>query len=202
MSERPAPTLDDRPDLKIIAEMIPADARVLDIGCGLGGPACVVAGRGAHVVGTDLETPLVERAHRRAEAQGVADRTEFRVASAGPLAFPDGSFDGYLRLAPGENIVRVVATMAGGGELRETRSVYYERPERPTATDLREAEALRNDLRQRTVETELDALRARNDSLLREVAALSEDPVYRERLRRRMFRMTSTPEELILKPHP
>lgn len=54
---------------------------------------------------------------------------------------------------------------------------------------------------QRTVETELDVLRSRNDSLEREVAALSADPVYRERLRRRMFRIT-TPEELVLKPHP
>jgi phosphoethanolamine N-methyltransferase len=52
--------------------------RVLDIGCGLGGPACILAGKhGAHVVGTDLEAPLIERARRRAARLGVRDRTEF-----------------------------------------------------------------------------------------------------------------------------
>jgi len=68
--------------------------RVLDIGCGLGGPACLLAAeRGAHVVGTDLEAPLIERARHRAVERGVADRTEFLVVEAGPLEFPDASFD-------------------------------------------------------------------------------------------------------------
>lgn len=67
---------------------------VLDIGCGLGGPACVVAREcGARVVGIDLESPLIARALARAEASGVSGRTDFRVVSAGPLDFADGSFD-------------------------------------------------------------------------------------------------------------
>jgi phosphoethanolamine N-methyltransferase len=37
--------------------------RVLDLSCGLGGPACILAGKyGADVVATDLEPPLIERA--------------------------------------------------------------------------------------------------------------------------------------------
>jgi phosphoethanolamine N-methyltransferase len=68
--------------------------RVLDIGCGLGGPACILAEKyAAHVVGTDLEAPLIERARRRAAAFGVADRTRFEVVHAGPLGFEDESFD-------------------------------------------------------------------------------------------------------------
>jgi len=68
--------------------------RVLDIGCGLGGPACLLAGRyGAHVVGTDLESPLVERARRRAEREGLGDRARFEVVAPGPLGFEDDSFD-------------------------------------------------------------------------------------------------------------
>lgn len=68
--------------------------RVLDIGCGLGGPACILAARyGAHVVGTDLEPPLIERSQRRAAELGVGDRTEFMVVEAGPLGFADESFD-------------------------------------------------------------------------------------------------------------
>jgi phosphoethanolamine N-methyltransferase len=68
--------------------------RVLDIGCGLGGPACILAVKhGAHVVGTDLEAPLIKRAQSRAAQLGVADRTEFTVVKAGPLDFEDDSFD-------------------------------------------------------------------------------------------------------------
>jgi hypothetical protein len=32
-------------------------------------------------------------------------------------AFPDGSFDGYVRLAPGQNRIEVVARMEDGREL-------------------------------------------------------------------------------------
>lgn len=68
--------------------------RVLDIGCGLGGPACILAGRhGAHVVGTDLEPPLIDRARRRAARLGLSDRTRFEVVTPGPLTFEDESFD-------------------------------------------------------------------------------------------------------------
>jgi len=67
---------------------------VLDIGCGLGGPACLLALKhGAHVVGTDLERPLIARAVDRAAALGVSERTDFRVVEAGPLSFDDASFD-------------------------------------------------------------------------------------------------------------
>jgi ubiquinone/menaquinone biosynthesis C-methylase UbiE len=68
--------------------------RVLDIGCGLGGPACILARKfGAFVVGTDLEHPLIERARDRAASLGVSDRTDFRVVAAGPLSFDGASFD-------------------------------------------------------------------------------------------------------------
>jgi cyclopropane fatty-acyl-phospholipid synthase-like methyltransferase len=70
------------------------DKRVLDIGCGLGGPALFLAREyGANVVGTDLEPPLVERARRSAKKYGLEATTEFRVVEAGPLDFPDASFD-------------------------------------------------------------------------------------------------------------
>ena len=69
-------------------------ARVLDIGCGQGRPACILAQKyGASVVGTDLEAPLIQRAMRRAEACGVAGQTDFRVVAPGPLMFDKDSFD-------------------------------------------------------------------------------------------------------------
>lgn len=73
------------------------DRRVLDIGCGLGGPACLLASEyGAHVVGTDLESHLVARAKNRAEKLNLAERAEFLVVEPGPLAFSDDSFDVVL----------------------------------------------------------------------------------------------------------
>lgn len=68
--------------------------RILDIGCGIGGPAFeMVQGHGAEVVGIDLEAPLVERAMSDAKRKGLGDRCTFRTVTAGPLDFPDQSFD-------------------------------------------------------------------------------------------------------------
>jgi phosphoethanolamine N-methyltransferase len=70
------------------------DKRVLDIGCGLGGPACLLAGEyGAQVVGTDLESRLIDLATERAEKLNLATQTDFLVVEPGPLTFPDDSFD-------------------------------------------------------------------------------------------------------------
>jgi phosphoethanolamine N-methyltransferase len=70
------------------------DKRVLDIGCGIGGPAFFLAREyGANVVGTDLEPQLIEIAKQRAKKHGLEEKTEFMLVEAGPLGFPDGSFD-------------------------------------------------------------------------------------------------------------
>jgi ubiquinone/menaquinone biosynthesis C-methylase UbiE len=79
---------------KLVDGIVLEGCRILDIGCGLGGPACLLAAQhGAYVVGTDLEAPLVERARRRADALGVSDRATFEVVTAGDLTFDDRSFD-------------------------------------------------------------------------------------------------------------
>jgi phosphoethanolamine N-methyltransferase len=68
--------------------------RILDIGCGIGGPAFEMARTfGAEVVGIDLEAPLIERARNAAERHGLADHCTFQTVKAGPLPFPDQSFD-------------------------------------------------------------------------------------------------------------
>jgi phosphoethanolamine N-methyltransferase len=71
-----------------------AGKRVLDIGCGIGGPAFVLARKyGAHVTGIDLEPQLIDRATRRAAELGLSHQTEFRTVSLGPFEFPTASFD-------------------------------------------------------------------------------------------------------------
>jgi ubiquinone/menaquinone biosynthesis C-methylase UbiE len=50
--------------------------QVLDIGCGLGRPACILAKKyGAYIVGTDIEEHLVERSTRRAANLGLTGST-------------------------------------------------------------------------------------------------------------------------------
>jgi ubiquinone/menaquinone biosynthesis C-methylase UbiE len=71
-----------------------AGRRVLDIGCGIGGPAFALARKyGARVTGIDLEPQLIARATRRAAELGLSRQVEFRAVTLGPLEFPDRSFD-------------------------------------------------------------------------------------------------------------
>jgi phosphoethanolamine N-methyltransferase len=71
--------------------------RVLDIGCGQGMPACLLAAsHGAHIVGTDIEGHLVARASARARSMDLSDRVSFVTVAPGPLTFADTSFDAVL----------------------------------------------------------------------------------------------------------
>lgn len=67
----------------------------------------------------------------------------------------DGTFDGFVPLEPGRNLIQVTAVGIGGGRLEETRSVSYE----PAAGNSEQVEIevsrLRELLKQRTVEVEL-----------------------------------------------
>ena len=68
--------------------------RVLDIGCGVGGPALNIAEHsGAHVTGVNIVPHQVDIARRRAAERGLADRTRFQVADGMSMPFPDDSFD-------------------------------------------------------------------------------------------------------------
>jgi hypothetical protein len=69
--------------------------------------------------------------------------------------FPNGSFDGYVPLAEGENRITITGVMESGETLSETRTVYYERPENPGPEDEAAAAALREHLQDRKVEIEL-----------------------------------------------
>ena len=67
---------------------------VLDIGSGLGGPAFLLGSEfGAIVTGIDLESKLVNRATARALALGLRENVSFQTVEAGPLTFPNNSFD-------------------------------------------------------------------------------------------------------------
>jgi phosphoethanolamine N-methyltransferase len=82
---------------RMVAGLDLTGKRVLDIGCGQGKPACIVAGKyGARVTGTDLEAHLVERAEALAVAEGLSGSTQFLTVEPGPLAFDDNQFDAIV----------------------------------------------------------------------------------------------------------
>ena len=68
--------------------------RVLDIGSGLGGPACHLADQHrALVTGIDIEPQLVKLAQARARTRKLQNRLNFLLVQPGLLPFPDASFD-------------------------------------------------------------------------------------------------------------
>lgn len=68
--------------------------RILDLGCGSGFLATLLAANGAIVDAVDVSENSLAVARWRAEISGVADRVRFHCAPAESLGFPDASFDG------------------------------------------------------------------------------------------------------------
>jgi phosphoethanolamine N-methyltransferase len=80
--------------LEIVCGIELAGKRILDIGCGTGGPAITLSRvTGALVTGIDIEAQLVARASRLAEKLGISGRVRFQAVEIGRLPFEDQSFD-------------------------------------------------------------------------------------------------------------
>jgi tocopherol O-methyltransferase len=78
---------------------IPAGARVLDVGCGIGGPAMYLAGPlGCAVEGVTLSAAQAARANEKAAESGVAGRARFHQRDALDNGYPDSSFDAVWAL--------------------------------------------------------------------------------------------------------
>lgn len=74
---------------------MPAGARVLEIGCGVGRWTRRLARTGANVVGFDLSARMIADARRRAEADGVAANCRFFVSDVADFSI-DRTFDRIL----------------------------------------------------------------------------------------------------------
>jgi 2-polyprenyl-3-methyl-5-hydroxy-6-metoxy-1,4-benzoquinol methylase len=82
-----------QPWLTNLQRRLPADASVLDLGCGCGIPvAKTLTGNGHHVTGVDLSEVQISRA-RQLVPQG-----RFLHADATEVAFPDRTFDAVICL--------------------------------------------------------------------------------------------------------
>lgn len=82
----------------------PESGHVLDLGCGIGGPARQAAKRCARVTGVDLTPEYVETGSAINTWLELGDQIELLVGSALALDFPDGSFDGGYMIHVGMNI--------------------------------------------------------------------------------------------------
>lgn len=82
-----------------------AGMKVLDIGCGIGGPARYAAETfSAHVTGIDLTPSYKEIAEALSHAVGLCDETTFITGSATDMPFDDAQFDAAYTMHVGMNI--------------------------------------------------------------------------------------------------
>lgn len=73
---------------------IDASCDVLDVGCGIGGPACFLAGiTGARFRGLTPNATQLELARGHAREKQLADRVQFDLGDASRLPYADESFD-------------------------------------------------------------------------------------------------------------
>lgn len=79
--------------------------QILDVGCGIGGSSLYLAEKfQAQATGITLSPVQANRAIERAKAAGLSDRTQFQVADALAMPFPDASFDFVWSLESGEHM--------------------------------------------------------------------------------------------------
>ncbi|KAJ5197126.1 hypothetical protein N7449_007605 [Penicillium cf. viridicatum] len=73
---------------------ITKDMNVLDVGCGVGGPAReIVKFTGAHITGLNNNDYQIDRATYYAQKQGLSDKMAFVKGDFMQIKFPDNSFD-------------------------------------------------------------------------------------------------------------
>jgi ubiquinone/menaquinone biosynthesis C-methylase UbiE len=73
---------------------ITKDKHVLDVGCGVGITSIYITKHyDCKVIGIDISPKMIERSKERAEKEGVDNKTEFIVADAQNLPFPNNHFN-------------------------------------------------------------------------------------------------------------
>lgn len=77
---------------------------LLDVGCGVGGPARYFAEHGCQVTGIDLTEEFIRVARSLTDMVRLADKASFHQGSALEMPFSSGSFEGAYMIHVGMNI--------------------------------------------------------------------------------------------------
>ena len=100
--------------------------RVLDLGCGIGGPARLLASRfGVTVSGVDLSPPFVEAGRYLTERCGLEAQVRLEVGDATRLSPAEGAFDAVflqhvaMNIADRPALYREVRRARGGRPFRQ-----------------------------------------------------------------------------------
>ena len=73
------------------------DQHIVDIGCGVGGPARYLAERfGCRVSGVDITAPFIDAAQKLTDLVGLTDKVTLVLGDGSRLPYPDTTFDGAL----------------------------------------------------------------------------------------------------------
>ena len=100
---------------EIVADLLNIEGgrKIIDLGCGIGGPARFLARtKGVHVTGIDLTPEFVEAASALTQLVGMSDQVDFHVGSATSIPFGDDSFDAATMIHVGMNIAEKAVMMS------------------------------------------------------------------------------------------
>lgn len=90
-------------DLSSFMHLSPG-VQLLDVGCGVGGPARYFAEQGCQVTGLDLTEEFVQVAESLTRTLKLDGKAQFQQGSALEMPFPAGTFDGAYMVHVGMNI--------------------------------------------------------------------------------------------------
>ena len=82
-----------------LADVLPVEPHhhLVDIGCGVGGPARYLAERfGCRVSGVDITAPFIDAARKLTVLVGLEDKVRFELGDGRQLPYPEETFDGAI----------------------------------------------------------------------------------------------------------
>jgi len=111
---------------------LPAESRILEVGCGSGLTSVELAHEGYRIQAVDSVDAMIQRTRQHADKAGVGDRISASVRSVYELGYPDSSFDLVLKIgvAPWlhsleEALREVVRVVRPGGYLITTADNWW-----------------------------------------------------------------------------